>query len=238
MSPSTDKLSGLFADVFVIDRPRDTVSGDFHWFLRSDEDTCLVAAADCTGHGVPGAMVAAIGRSLLNEVVHAHPDDDPAQLLAHLDARMRNTLNQQSRGRSGGDGMDIALCRIDRARKELLFAGAHRPLYWMHNGQLTVINGDRLPVGGARRIGERQFSVHRIAYHAGDRIYLFSDGYVDQFGGPEGARFMTARFNDMLLRHQHLDMAGQMEVLERAFLDWKGGGQQVDDICVLGLEVA
>lgn len=133
--------------------------------------------------------------------------------------------------------MDVALCRIDRASRELLFAGAYRPLYWLHDGQLTVINGDRKPIGGSQHDPKRRFTVHRIAFHPGDRLYLFSDGYVDQFGGPERKKFMAARFNDMLVANQHLPMSAQQELLERAFLEWKGDNEQVDDICVLGLVV-
>ncbi len=133
--------------------------------------------------------------------------------------------------------MDIALCRVDRAQREILFAGAYRPLYWMHAGQLTVINGDRRPIGGNQHGEDRRFTVHRLAYQPGDRIYLFSDGYVDQFGGPERRKFMATRFNAMLQENQHLPLAMQAGVLERAFDAWKGANEQVDDVCVLGLAV-
>lgn len=235
--PRPERFNEMFSDHFVLNRPKDVVSGDFHWYHRLGEDQCLVAAADCTGHGLPGAMMAAIGCSLLNELVVQHPHKDPAELLGLLNERMIQALNQNGQRRGAGDGMDVALCRIDRASRELLFAGAFRPLYWMHDGQLTVINGDRKPIGGSQHDPKRRFTVHRIAYHPGDRLYLFSDGYVDQFGGPDRKKFMTTRFNDMLVANQHLPMNAQSEVLERAFLEWKGGNEQVDDICVLGLTV-
>lgn len=235
--PRPEQYREMFPDHFVLDRPKDVVSGDFHWFHRIDEDICFVAAADCTGHGLPGAMMAAIGCSLLNELVQEHPHMDPAEMLHLLNRRMVRTMNQDERSRGAGDGMDVALCRIDRAQKEILFAGAFRPLYWMHDAQLTVINGDRRPVGGSQHDPERTFTVHRVAYHPGDRIYLFSDGYVDQFGGPEGRKFMTERFNSMLVANQHLPLSGQREVLEQAFARWMGTHEQIDDVCVLGLEV-
>ena len=235
--PRAEQFREMFADHFVLNRPKDVVSGDFHWYHRLNEDECFVAAADCTGHGLPGAMMAAIGCSLLNELVVQHPHKDPAELLGILSERMVQALNQSGQRKGAGDGMDVALCRIDRKQRELLFAGAFRPLYWMHDGQLTVINGDRKPVGGSQHGDQRKFTVHRVAYHAGDRLYLFSDGYVDQFGGPERKKFMSARFNDMLTGSQHLPMAQQAEVLDRAFLDWKGDNEQVDDICVVGLTV-
>lgn len=235
--PRSERYREMFADHFVLHKPKDVVSGDFHWYHRLGPDVCLVAAADCTGHGMPGAMIAAIGCSLLNELVVQHPHSDPAELLGLLNQRMILALDQQGRRKGAGDGMDVALCRVDRKQHEVLFAGAFRPLYWMHDGQLTIINGDRKPVGGSHHDLHRHFSVHRIAYHPGDRLYLFSDGYVDQFGGPERKKFMAARFNEMLISHQHLPMAAQAEVLERAFMDWKGDQEQVDDVCVLGLAV-
>ena len=235
--PDAGVYAEMFDDHFVLNRPKDTVSGDFHWYHRIGEDACFVAAADCTGHGLPGAMMAAIGCSLLNEIVSTHPHKDPAELLALLNERMVHTLHQSGRRMGAGDGMDVALCRIDRRKRELLFAGAFRPLYWMHEGQISVINGDRKPIGGSQHGDPRKYTVHRVASHSGDRIYLFSDGYVDQFGGPERKRFMSARFNQMLQENQHLPMAMQAEVLDRAFLDWKGVNEQVDDVCVLGIAV-
>lgn len=235
--PRADQYREMFADHFVLNRPKDVVSGDFHWYHRLNEDECFVAAADCTGHGLPGAMMAAIGCSLLNELVVQYPNTDPAELLGLLSERMVHALNQSGQRMGAGDGMDVALCRIDRKQREILFAGAFRPLYWMHDGQLTVINGDRKPVGGSQHGDHRKFIVHRVAYHPGDRLYLFSDGYVDQFGGPERKKFMSARFNEMITGNQHLPMAQQAELLDKAFLDWKGANEQVDDICVVGLAV-
>jgi serine phosphatase RsbU (regulator of sigma subunit) len=236
--PRPEKYREMFADHFILNRPKDVVSGDFHWYHRISDDECMVAAADCTGHGLPGAMLAAIGCSLLNELVVQHPHSDPAELLGLLNERLIRSLNQAGERRGAGDGMDIALCRIDRRKRELLFAGAFRPLYWMHDQHLTVVNGDRKPIGGAQHDAHRKFTVHRIAYHPGDRLYLFSDGYVDQFGGPERQKFMTRRLHEMLLAGQQLDMSGQGALLEQAFLEWKGQNDQVDDVFVMGLEAA
>lgn len=235
--PRAEQFREMFSDHFVLNRPKDVVSGDFHWYHRLNEDECFVAAADCTGHGLPGAMMAAIGCSLLNELVVQHPHMDPAELLGLLSERMVHALNQSGQRMGAGDGMDVALCRVDRKQRELLFAGAFRPLYWMHDGQLTVINGDRKPVGGSQHGDHRKFTVHRVAFHPGDRLYLFSDGYVDQFGGPERKKFMSTRFNEMLAGSQHLPMAQQAELLDKAFMDWKGANEQMDDICVVGLAV-
>lgn len=235
--PSALIYDELFADSFIIDRPKDVVSGDFHWVHRIDEHTCYVAAADCTGHGLPGAMMAAIGCSLLNEIVPQHPEKDPADILAILHTRMVSALNQQGKQRGAGDGMDVSLCKVDRKAHEILFAGAYRPLYWLHQGQLSVINGDRRPVGGGHGDSDRKFTCHRLAYTTGDRIYLFSDGYVDQFGGPERKRFMTSKLQDLIAKNQHLPLKEQAVVFDRTFLEWKGAEEQLDDVCMLGLAV-
>lgn len=235
--PPPERLREQFDDFFVLNRPRDMVSGDFHWYHRISDHECLVAAADCTGHGLPGAMLAAIACSLLNDLCREMDTGNPAQVLAELNRRLIRALHQEGHRTGAGDGMDIALCRVDRRKREILFAGAFRPLYWMHQGQLTVINGDRMPVGGSHHGTERQFTVHRVAYHPGDSIYLFSDGYVDQFGGPDRRKFMPARLGELLLAHHERPMALQAEALERAFLDWKGPNPQVDDVCVLGIAV-
>ncbi len=235
--PSALVYDELFADSFVIDRPKDVVSGDFHWVYRIDADTCFVAAADCTGHGLPGAMMAAIGCSLLNEIVPQNAHKDPSEILSILHTRMVATLHQQGKQRGAGDGMDVALCRVDRKANEIVFAGAYRPVYWLHQGQLSVINGDRRPVGGGHIGEERKFTAHKLAYTTGDRIYLFSDGYVDQFGGPEQKRFMNARLQELIMAHRHLGLKEQAVVIERAFMDWKGLVEQMDDVCMLGLAV-
>lgn len=235
--PRPEVYGELFAGSFVIDRPKDVVSGDFHWYHKVDENTCYVAAADCTGHGLPGAMMAAIGCSLLNEVVPRNTHLDPAELLAMLNSRLMTTLHQHGQKRGAGDGMDLGLCRIDRSKQEILFAGARRPLYWLHHGRISVINGDRKSIGGAHQESERRYTVHRLAYDPGDRIYLFSDGYVDQFGGPERQRFMSTRLQQMLQDNQDLPMHEQASLLETTFNAWRGAEEQVDDVSMLGLAV-
>lgn len=235
--PAPEVYKALFDDSFVIDRPKDVVSGDFHWCHRVNDSISYVAAADCTGHGLPGAMMAAIGCSLLTEVIPRNTHLDPAEMLALLNARLVTTLHQNGRTRGAGDGMDLALCRIDKERQEIVFAGANRPLYWLHHGRISVINGDRKGLGGAYQEPERRYTVHRLAYDPGDRIYLFSDGYVDQFGGPERQRFMTTRLRQLLHDNQHLPMKEQAAVLESAFIEWQGREEQVDDVCMLALAV-
>ena len=235
--PDTSVYIAHFNDAFVIDRPKQVVSGDFHWFHHISAQECLVATADCTGHGVPGAMLAAIACSVLNEVVSRHPQLEPGELLGMLNERLITVLHQEGMTRSAGDGLDIALCKVDRSERTILFAGARQPLYWWHAGQLSVINGDRHPVGGAQYDLQRRFTCHRLAYSEGDRLYLFSDGYVDQLGGPSGKRFMSVRLQELLSANATMPMADLGRVLEHTFVRWKGGQEQLDDVCVLGIAV-
>ncbi|MBK8497897.1 MAG: serine/threonine-protein phosphatase [Flavobacteriales bacterium] len=235
--PPASAYKALLTGAFITDRPTAVVSGDFHWCHRIGNDECFVAAGDATGHGLPGAMMAAIGCSLLNEIVPNNNDREPAELLALMNERLIATLHQRGRKRGAGDGMDLALLRIDRHQREILFAGASRPLYWLHNGQLTVINGDRKPIGGAHQEMQRSYTGHRLSYAPGDRIYLFSDGYVDQFGGPERKRFMADRLQQLIEANKAEPLERQAELLERAFLEWKGSEEQVDDVCLLGIAV-
>lgn len=235
--PSPEVYRNFFDDSFVIDKPKDMVSGDFHWYHQTGPSSCFIAAGDCTGHGLPGAMLAAIGCSLLNEIIPNNKEKDPGELLGLLNTRLVTTLHQQGQRKGAGDGLDIALCHVDREANEILFSGAFRPLFWLHHGQLTVINGDRRPIGGSHQELDRRFTTHRLAYEPGDRIYLFSDGYVDQFGGPERKRFMASRLHSLLNDNQALPMAQQADLLERTFLEWKGNEEQVDDVCMLGIAV-
>lgn len=235
--PDPERYRELFDDFFVLNRPRDVVSGDFHWYHRISGHECLVAAADCTGHGLPGAMIATIACSLLNDMGEELNRLNPAELLNRLNRSMIRALHQDGHRVGAGDGMDISLCRINRKTHELQFAGAYRPLYRVHRGQLQVINGDRMPIGGNHHGIDRKFTLHRISYQPGDRIYLFSDGYVDQFGGPHRRRFMASRLGDLLVANHQMPMAMQAEALEKAFLEWKGAEAQMDDVCLLGIAV-
>jgi serine phosphatase RsbU (regulator of sigma subunit) len=235
--PPLDAYRHAFAEAFVLDKPKHAVGGDFHWMHRTEEGTCWIATADCTGHGASGAIVAALGVSLLTEVVTQAPKHDPAYVLAELNRRMVRALHQEGRSRGAGDGMDIALCHVDQQRREVLFAGAYRPLYWIHEGQLNVINGDRKPIGGSQHELDRTFAVHRLMYAPGDRFYLFSDGYTDQFGGPERRKFMGARLGEALLHSAAMAMQEQHLHLERTFAEWMGELEQVDDVCMLGIAV-
>ena len=226
-----------FIDHFLINMPKESISGDFHWFKKLDDHRSLMAISDCTGHGLSGAMMVAVGCSALNEVVDEDNWKDPADILFQLNKKMIKHLSQDSQKKGAGDGMDIALCLIDTRDNKVLFSGAYRPLYWVHKGQLTIINGDRQPIGGNHHGEKRKFSCHQISFQPKDRIYLFSDGYVDQFGGPDNRKFLTSRFNKLLEQNLHLSLTSQAKILEKTFKEWKGGEEQVDDVCMLAVEL-
>jgi serine phosphatase RsbU (regulator of sigma subunit) len=235
--PDPAIYSREFHDHFLINKPKERISGDFHWFKRIDEHRRLVAISDCTGHGLPGAMMVAVGCSVLNEVVDENNWENPADILSQMNTKIIRNLAQQNNKKGAGDGMDIALCMIDDRDRTVLFAGAFRPLYWSQNGKLTILNGDRQPIGGSQHAQERKFTCHKVSYSEGDRLYLFSDGYVDQFGGPDNRKFLTSRFNKLIEENQHLSLHAQAKLLENTFEQWKEGYEQVDDVCLLALEL-
>lgn len=232
--PKYEDLKDKFADVFVYHEAKDIVSGDFPWLFENNQAT-YIAAVDCTGHGVPGAMMSLIGHLLLNDIAR-HESIDPASLLSHLHWGVVKTLKQAVDGKQTADGMDVAMCRIDRDRNEVQFSGAHRPLYHLTDGGLQIYSGDRFPIGGNQYKGKNAFTNHAIRVKAGDSIYFFSDGLTDQFGGTEGRKFGAQRVRDILSENAHLDMRGQHERLRAAFDDWKGSHKQIDDLLVIGIK--
>jgi len=231
--PKYHDLRGKFADVFVYHKSKDAVSGDFPWYFENDE-FIYVAVVDCTGHGVPGAMMSLIGHLLLNDIAKQR-SIDAASLLTHLHWNVVKTLKQSVAGEQTADGMDIAMCRIDRNTNEVQFSGAHRPLYYVSDGALQVLRGDKFPIGGNQYKGRNSFSNHCINVKAGDSIYFFSDGLTDQFGGPAGEKFGPRRVREMLIQEPSLTMADQHLRITQTFNEWKGHNKQIDDVLVIGI---
>ena len=236
MLPDLGEFERAFPDSFIFYRPKAIVSGDFYWIHISPQRVVL-AIVDCTGHGAPGAFMAVLGNSLLNQIILQENIESPKHILDMLDIRVQAHLNHE-RGRSASpasDGMEIALCRIDRLTHQLTFAGANRPLYLIRNGQLQELRGSKAVISGhisARREG---FAEHRLDLLSGDCIYLSSDGYADQLGGAELRRkFSTARLKQLLEGHAHLRMVQQKMVLRRAINHWRGRLPFVDDVLILG----
>ena len=229
--PKDSLISALFPNHFVLYKPKDIVSGDFYW-VGERNGKRIIAAADCTGHGVPGAFMSMAGSSLLNEIVNEKNISSSGQILNHLRERLMQTLQQTGADGESKDGMDIALCVLDGNNLE--FSGANNPLYLIRNKELQEYKSDKQPIGV--HVGnEKPFASHKIELRKGDIFYIFSDGYADQFGGPGGKKFMSKRFKELLLNVSQYPVNQQKTMLDSAIEDWKQGGNQVDDILVIGI---
>lgn len=237
MLPPLDQLFRHLPEAFVLYRPKDIVSGDFYWFGEKNNRKVIVAA-DCTGHGVPGALMSMIGHNLLNQIVLEKGITEPGKILTALNEGVRNALKQghhRFEGEDTSDGMDICLCSIDDSKNEVQYAGALRPLVLVKKGVLTKIDSDRYPIGGHQDNNDLEYTTHTFTVEKTDTIYLFSDGYADQFGGPKGKKFMVKRMQDMLISIQGMNMQEQGTYLGKTITDWMGSMQQVDDILVIGI---
>jgi len=238
-------LRNNFTDYFILFRPKDIVSGDFYW-MSGKTGNIILTAADCTGHGVPGAFMSMLGVSFLNKIVNESGISTPAKILNTLRENVIISLKQKGVYESTKDGMDMALCSIDTKNNIMQYAGANNPLILIRkiNGEYTIIEkkADGMPVGIYSRM--TSFTNHELDILKNDTIYLFSDGFYDQFGGPKGRKFMKPRFYDMLLEHQELDMKLQKEAFEKILDDWinyqsdKGHHEgQIDDIILMGIRI-
>lgn len=238
--PSADRLVKYFPDSFILSKPKDIVGGDFAWFSERDKKV-VVAAVDCTGHGVPGAFMSVIGNSFMNEIVNERKMTRPDVVLEVLRESIIRSLKQRSRetGEPQGmkDGMDIGVIRYDLETKILSFAGAKNPMYLIRDGEMMVYKGDRFPIGVDADGVLIPFEGHDIPAQKGDCVYLFSDGYADQFGGPKGKKFMYKQFQELLLSIHDKDMEVQKFILEENLEKWKGSLEQVDDILVIGIRI-
>jgi serine phosphatase RsbU (regulator of sigma subunit) len=193
-----------------------------------------VAAADCTGHGVPGAFMSMLGMTLMNEIVNKHPQIDPDELLNELRSQIMETLHQKGDPGAAKDGMDMLVCKYNRQDNRLLFAGANNPLYLVREGELTEFKTDKMPVSIHEVMNP--FNVQEIKLKPGDLVYLFSDGYADQFGGPLGKKLKYRSFKELLVSNAEKEMHDQGLLLDQAFEKWKGDVQQIDDVVVIGLK--
>jgi ligand-binding sensor domain-containing protein/serine phosphatase RsbU (regulator of sigma subunit) len=233
--PPLRQIFSHFPDAFILYRPKDIVSGDFYWFGEKNGKK-IIAAVDCTGHGVPGAFMSMIGHNLLNQIIIEKGITEPASILNELHHGVQSALKQGSNTVvDTSDGMDVSLCTIDMQKRELQFAGAYRPLFVFNFNDFEKIDGNKFPIGGSQLDHERTFTNHTRFLKKGDTIYMFSDGYADQFGGDNGKKFMVKRFNQLLLSIQDLPMEEQGRILDQAIESWRGSYQQVDDILVMGI---
>lgn len=229
--PPADVLRAVFPDSFILHRPKDIVSGDFYW-IHDLPDRVYFAVVDCTGHGVPGAFMSFIGTSALNRAITDLRLVSPSDILSGLSDQVSEML-RSGRGTDVKDGMDLALCCYFKQSGELHYAGAYNPLWVLRNGQMEVIRADKQPVG--ETFGRRPFTNHIVHVTKGDAVYLFSDGYADQFGGTDDKKIGTAKFRAKVASIGHLPLRDQGEVLSQFFDSWKGAAEQVDDVCVMGI---
>jgi serine phosphatase RsbU (regulator of sigma subunit) len=199
-------------------------------------DKLVVAAVDCTGHGVPGALMSMLGNSYLDEIVNNREITDPSRILDELTREVRKALRQKGERQEAKDGMDIALCVIDKKQNMLHYSGAYNNLYMVRKNVLTEYNADRMPIGYCDD-QEKRFSKHEIVIKPGDMIYMFSDGFADQFGGPNTKKFKYAQFKELILKINRKPLKDQRKLLESKFYEWKGVNDQTDDVLVIGIKL-
>jgi serine phosphatase RsbU (regulator of sigma subunit) len=219
---------------FIFYQPKDIVSGDFYWLDRRDDYT-FFCVADCTGHGVPGAFMSVMGSNALHYAIIELGLNDPDVILHALDRKIRTALRQERHSESK-DGMDIGLCVWHHPSNRLHFAGAGRPLYHFSNGQITEIKGDKFPIGGGQ-YDEKHFTAHQISLNSGDRIYIFSDGITDQFGGSAKKKFTPKRLQEFILAEASQPLWQQSQIFHQTMNDWINGYAQLDDLTLLAVEV-
>ncbi len=232
--PDIKLIHKTLTQSFILFLPKDIVSGDFYAYAEKNGRVFIVAG-DCTGHGVSGAFMSMIGSSLLNQIINEKGVMQPAQILAELNIAVIEALKQGEN--ESNDGMDIAVCSFDLAQNELQYAGAYRPLWLIRNKEIITYNHDKFPIGGLQMARNRAFTNYTIQLVQGDTIYIFTDGYPDQFGGANGKKLMTSKFRETLLSIQQMDMAGQQTYLNQFFYKWKGDAEQVDDVLVIGVRI-
>lgn len=234
--PPNRFIQHLLSEHFIFYKPRDIVSGDFYWTKQVD-DKIFIAAADCTGHGVPGALMSMLGITFLNEIITKTPNIHANEILNELRIHIISSLRQTGSSGESRDGLDIALCIIDHNKKILEYAGANNPLYLIRNNELIETKADRMPIGIHRRAKE-SFQNNIIELAKNDLVYIFSDGFVDQFGGEDGRKFLSANFKNLLLENCSKSLFEQKRTIEKTFDDWKGDRKQLDDILVIGFKIA
>lgn len=234
--PSQSVIDRLLPSSFIFYLPKDIVSGDFYWAHESN-GYAMIAAVDCTGHGVPGAFMSIVGFNQLNNAVNAEGAIKASDILNKLNAGVIEALSEGSSTSSIRDGMDIALCVFHPGGRHISFAGANNPVIIIRDGQLIRIRGDKLPIGVFDGSKPQEFTNHELDIFPGDTIYLFSDGFADQFGGKENKKFLIRRFQELLLRIHTLPLSTQKEELHKTLLEWMGDNSQVDDILVIGIKI-
>jgi len=252
--PDREILGKRFSDYFVFFKPKDVVSGDFYWTAHIENHT-IITAADCTGHGVPGAFMSMLGASFLREIVEKEYVTHTGVILRKLRKEIIKALKQKGKSGEQKDGMDMAIVSINHETNIVQFSGANNPLYIVKGKKIRVeseaiklyeydnpsefqlyeVKPDKMPIAIYEKMDN--FSTHEIQLEKGDRLYMFSDGFADQFGGPKGKKFKYKPFKKLIIDNAELTMDEQKAVLEKTFNSWKGNLEQVDDVVVVGIKI-
>lgn len=233
--PDINEIPELAGNSFILYLPKDIVSGDFYWFSQLP-GKLIVVAGDCTGHGVPGALMSMLGVSFLEEIVNNREIAESDKILNELRREVQRALRQKGEREEAKDGMDIALCVIDSANKTIQYSGAYNNLYLIRNQELLEYHADRMPIGIFDMSG-KEFTSQTIKFKQGDIIYMFSDGYADQFGGPNNKKFKYTTFKELLISVHHLPLDDQRTMLKEEFFKWRGSNPQTDDVVVFGVRL-
>jgi serine phosphatase RsbU (regulator of sigma subunit) len=220
---------------FILYKPKDIVSGDFYW-MEHHKGKTFIAAVDCTGHGVPGALMSIVGFNIIAQSVNEHSVGTASEIIDELNMNVSKMLRQGDEGKNSKDGMDIALCIFDHATRKLQYAGAYNPLYIVRGEEIVETKADKFPIGYYIEDPTRKYTNHTIDILPGDIFYIFSDGYCDQFGGPNGKKFMYKQFREILLSLKNTPMEDQRIVLDNSIEKWRGDIEQLDDILVIGFK--
>ena len=232
--PEASLLKKEFNQSFILYKPKDVVSGDFPWFFKKGNNVYL-AVVDCTGHGVPGAMISLVGNFLLNDITGKILE--PKEILTALDQAILDTLKTNTHSNGATDGMDIALFRIDLENKIIQFAGAHRPLLVMRDGLIRELKGDKYQAGGMHQYTDAAFVQQSFRYQPGDRLLAYTDGFADQFGGPYDKKFSSKRIRDIFAESALLNLSELKNLYDSNFETWKGTNRQTDDVLMIAIEL-
>ena len=237
--PELGTIYEIFPDSFILYKPKEVLSGDFYWASETQNGEFIFVVADCTGHGVPGALMSIIGNDLLNYAVKEQNLSLPSEILDSLQKNIKIRLKQTDRYSESKDGMDISIINYNSQKSLIQFSGAMNSLFLIQDNILTEIKADRMSIGGAvhaKIAAGRKFNNHEINITEGDSFYLFSDGYPDQLGGTHTRKFMKKRFKELLVKINQFPANQQYEILEEALSVWQGEGSQNDDILVAGIK--
>jgi serine phosphatase RsbU (regulator of sigma subunit) len=233
--PKEKEIKNLFPESFLIYLPRDIVSGDFYW-IHNDINKTIIAVGDSTGHGVPGAFLSILGISFLQLVISKLAPKSPSQALNFIREYLMKSLDQTGKDIEQKDGIDMALCFISKDEKKIQFSGAFSSLYIARDNEIIRLDGDKMPIGVSADF-EESFTTKTMDLKMNDMVYLFTDGYPDQFGGKDGKKFKYGPFRDLLSKCSVLDVDKQKRILINIHKEWKGGFSQLDDITILGIRL-